>query len=73
MPITLCVGLDILEWVQRERPLQRPRCTRCVKVIEDSNWVACPYCGQLRRRECNACGEQIQAAWKACPHCGHSV
>ncbi|WP_157977476.1 DUF4145 domain-containing protein [Streptomyces triticisoli] len=67
------VTVDILEWLQRERPQQTLRCSRCAKHIEDSSWIACPHCGQLRRRDCEACGEQIQATWKACPHCGRTV
>ncbi|MFD4858777.1 DUF4145 domain-containing protein [Streptomyces atratus] len=67
------VTVDILEWLQRERPLQLLRCTRCAREIEDANWIACPLCGQLRRRDCHECGKRIQASWKACPHCGHSV
>ncbi|MFH8926303.1 DUF4145 domain-containing protein [Streptomyces pristinaespiralis] len=65
--------VEILEWLHQELPRLLLRCTRCGRTIEDSNWVACPHCGQLRRRSCGSCREPIQASWKACPHCGCAV
>ncbi|MCM2577564.1 DUF4145 domain-containing protein [Streptomyces meridianus] len=65
--------VEILEWLQQETAQQLPRCARCGRAIEDDSWVACPHCAQVRRRDCGACGEPVQASWKACPHCGHGV
>ena len=52
----------------------KEKCTRCGSHIE-SNWEACPDCGEEIKREwkkqhCQHCLAAVDPNWELCPYCG---
>ncbi|TLY17787.1 MAG: secretion system protein E, partial [Nitrospirae bacterium] len=44
-------------------------CSGCGRPI-NSEYRHCPYCRELLRRICKACGHTLQIGWSICAHCG---
>jgi type IV pilus assembly protein PilB len=44
-------------------------CSGCGRPI-NSEYRHCPYCRELLRRICKACGHTLQVGWSICAHCG---
>ncbi len=46
-----------------------PGCSR--KIKED--WIACPDCHTLLRKQCHQCNRLMELSWKLCPYCAAPV
>lgn len=60
------IGLIIYFFVRNDYKNQV--CSRCGQVVS-SEYMACPYCGQMLRKACAGCGTPVQSDWKVCPRC----
>jgi len=49
-----------------------PACPGCSRKIKD-DWVACPDCHTLLRKQCQQCGRLMELSWKLCPYCATPV
>lgn len=44
-------------------------CPTCHRPIEP-DFLLCPHCHTLLRRNCVSCGRVVDLAWSVCPYCG---
>jgi len=49
---------------------EKMKCPNCGAPIKE-NWLICPYCKTVLKKECSFCGKPIDLDWDMCPYCGH--
>jgi|ADurb_Met_03_Slu_FD_contig_51_244151_length_1676_multi_5_in_0_out_0_1 predicted amidophosphoribosyltransferase len=48
------------------------RCPRCGVFVHD-DYIVCPYCALVLKKECPSCRRHIALNWNACAYCGHVI
>jgi hypothetical protein len=50
---------------------ERATCPGCGQRA-DEEWIMCPYCHTMLKKNCHNCSRTIQLNWTVCPYCGAS-
>jgi hypothetical protein len=48
------------------------RCPRCGVFVRD-DYIVCPYCALVLKKECPSCRRHIALNWNACAYCGRVI
>jgi len=59
----------VLQLEDQERQATCPECSRLI----DPQFVRCPYCLHVLRRQCASCRQELQEEWRICPYCDTPV
>jgi predicted transcriptional regulator len=51
---------------------KKAKCPECNKDIQ-SDWLACPFCGNKVGKTCPECNKAVELTWKVCPFCAKNL
>ena len=47
-------------------------CPGCARRVQ-SDWLVCPVCNTLLKKNCQNCGRLLELPWNICPYCAAAV
>ena len=63
---------ELVRVLQLEDQELKATCPECSRDI-DPQFVRCPYCLHVLRRQCASCHQELQKEWRLCPYCDTPV